>query len=824
MTKLLRDLRYAARSLLRAPLFTLGVALILALGIGVNAAMFGIVDTLFLKPPGGVRDPAGVARVYLRRNVRLMRRTFTSPMATYLTFTDLRDGHVFDQTAAMTVRPVSLGRGTEAYEAQAGVVSHGFFPLLGVRPAIGRFFGADEDRPGGEQVAVLSYRFWKGRFGGEASVIGRSLKIGTGTYTVIGVGPEGFGGIDLTAVDLWLPVQVAGPDIAGTDALTSRGRWWLQVVARLKPGERLEDAAARATLVYRRGATIKYADDSTAQVLLGPIQEVRGPRMQSDAKVSLWIGVIAVVVLLLACANVANLLLARGVSRRRELAVRAGLGAGRVGLVRLMLAESLVLAALGGGAALVLAVWAGAAVRGVLVPDLPADLPLIDVRVLAFTGAAVLLTAALTGIVPAVQSSRTDLVESLKSGGHGATSRGGRTRSLLLATQIALTLVLLVGAGLFVRSLRNVQAQDFGFDAPNVLMARMNLDATGASTAAIDQTYLRILERVRFVPGVEHAAGVTEPFGWMFSTDTRVEGWDSIPRLAGGGPFLSIVTADYFATLGTRLVAGRDFTPSDRQGSDLVTILNQSMAKTLWPGGALGKCVYVGAGNADPCRRVIGVVGDAHQGNVVEEPGMQYFLPYGQYESAPAKASFGGYQGPHLNGLYIRVRGDPAAAIEPVRRVIQAVGDFPHASIATLADQMAPQLRSWKLGAAAFSAFGVLALVIAAMGIFAVISYSVSQRTHEIGIRMALGAEATQVARLILGQGLRATVVGIGAGAAGAYALGRGIKALLYEVTPGDPLVFLSVVALLLAVAGAATYWPARRAARVDPMVALRHE
>jgi predicted permease len=814
VSHLLRDVRYALRCLARTPGFSLVVVLTLALGIGANAAMFGVVDTLFVRPPALVRDPGRIARVYVRRPMGPA-GTFTGSTVSYRTFEDLRDAPgPFAEVAAVVTRPLSLGRGADAVQIRGSAVSHEYFRLMGVAPALGRFFAAEEDQVGAERVAVLSSGFWRRRFAGDRAVLGRTLPIGGGTYTVIGVTPEGFSGIDLRPVDVWVPIRVAAVELGGRDALTSRNWFWMSIIGRLTPGVMRADAASLATSTYRRGVAQGRSQDTTASVILGPVQAARGPEAGDETKVSAWIGGVALIVLLIACANVANLLLARGVARRRELAVRAGLGAGRGGLMRLLLAESLVLAALGGGAALLLAVWAGAGIRGLLIPSLPKDLPVLDLRVLGFTAFAVVVTAILAGIVPAVQSSRTELAEALKGGGHGATTRGGRTRALLLAAQVALTLVLLVGGGLFVRSLRNVQSLDLGLDADRVLLASVDLDA-GATRDRANALYLGALERIQRLPGVEHAAGVAMQFGWGWATDLRAEGVDSIPALPGGGPYVNVVTPDYFAAMGTRLARGRGFTAADGAGSEMVAVVNRTMARLLWPGGeSLGKCLYVGDATR-ACRRVVGVFADARREGVIEEPTMQYFLPQGQYE---------GPGGAQIQGLVIRARGAPSALAPVVRGEIQAMGDVPFADVQTLAARLAPDYRSWRLGATAFTAFGALALVIAAMGIFAVISYSVSQRTQEIGIRMALGAEAAQVARMILGQGLRATLLGVAAGAAGGYALGRALRALLYEVRPADPMVFGTVAAMLIAVAAAAAYLPARRAARVDPMTALRTE
>ncbi len=358
MHRLIQDLRYAARGLIKTPLVHEDHTDVVALGIGVNATMFGVVDTLFLRPPSGVKNPAGIVRVYYQRHFGVM-GSFTGSGTSYPTYTDLRDNvPAFVQTAAVTDRELGLGRGADAIQIKAAVVSYQYFPMLGVQPILGRLFTAEEDRPNGERVAVLSYGFWQRHFGGDPKVIGRVLTLGKGSYTVIGVTSAGFAGIDLSPRDMFLPINPAAQgDVVDPQALSSYGWSWMTVIARLAPGATEATASAQATLAFRRGVSQGARKDSTSTVLLGPIQEARAPETRSDAKVALWIGVVAAIVLLIACANVANLLLARGVSRRRELAVRASLGAGRGGLIRALLSESLVLAFAGGVSAIVLALW-----------------------------------------------------------------------------------------------------------------------------------------------------------------------------------------------------------------------------------------------------------------------------------------------------------------------------------------------------------------------------------------------------------------------------------------------------------------------------------
>ncbi|HEY2805595.1 MAG TPA: ADOP family duplicated permease [Gemmatimonadales bacterium] len=810
MGKLLRDLRYALRTLARTPGFTFGIVLTLALGMGVNAAMFGVVDTLFLKPPAGVAQPDRVVRIYVRR--KFGNDINTGGIGKYPAFVDLRGSGVFDRTAAATQRDLSLGRGAQAEQIHVGAVSHDYFPLLGVSPARGRFFTAAEDTPAGERVAVLSYGFWQRRFAGDTAVLGRALQIGKGTYTVIGIGPRSFSGIELAPVDLWLPIEVSAGEIANTEALTSRSWWWMEAIARLKPGMRDDQAAALATLTLQRGERGAKGQDTLATVVLGPIEAARSPELSDTSRVSMWIGGVSLLVLLIACANVANLLLARGAGRRRELAVRAGLGAGRGGLASLLLSESLVLASLGGAAALLLAAWGGALVRSLLIPDLPAGTSLVDGRVLVFTALAVLVTTLLTGMLPAISSSSTDLAEALKSGNH-TTYKGARVRAALVIAQVALTLVLLVGAGLFVRSLRNVESLDLGFDAPKVLEVSVNLDAAGVSPSEVNSTYLSLLDRVRQLPGVEHAAAsMGTPFNWGYKFGFHAQDVDTATVHWRGGAYFTGVTPGYFGTMGTRLAAGRDFTDADVSGAQQVAVIEASMASHFWPGrSALGKCLYLGADTVTTCTQIVGIVADQKRGSVTDSS-VSFYQPIAQVKNL------------HISALMVRARTKGTDIADAIRREVQARGNLPFASVQTLEQQISPQLRSWRLGAEAFSAFGILALIISATGIFAVIAYSVSQRTQEIGIRMALGAETRRVARMILAQGLRATIAGVVVGAAGAYAMARALKSLLYGVGPADPLVFVGVASVLVVVAAAAAWFPARRAAKIDPMVALRYE
>src|SRR5574341_1469280 len=428
MDTLLQDLRYAARMLVRTPTLTVAAVVCLALGIGANAAIFGVIDTLLFKPPAHVRDPGAVRRIYLSHHSPTFGdyTNTTTSVAAYRSIADSTPA--FANLAAWGWREVSLGRGAEAQQVRARLVTHTYFPLLGVTPALGRFFGPDEDRDGGAPVVVLAYGFWKRQFGGDSTALGRELDIGRGRYTVVGVAPDGFTGADLDRVDLWLPMWPAGEALMGRPWLTERGYYWIQMIARLAPHADPGLAENQATRAFRRQALSGgQRSDSTARVLLGPVQQARGPTGSVNAKVATWVAAVAAIVLLIACANVANLLLARAVQRRQEIAVRVALGAGRGRLARQLFTESALLALAGGGAALLVALWVGPLIRALLLPDIPAVSSALDVRVLGFTAAVALLTGLLSGLAPAIQASRPDLSLALKSGTAAGRAPHGRT-------------------------------------------------------------------------------------------------------------------------------------------------------------------------------------------------------------------------------------------------------------------------------------------------------------------------------------------------------------------------------------------------------------
>jgi len=803
----LQDLRYALRTFARSPALVAAAVVCLALGIGANATIFGVVDTLLFRPPPHVLDPERVVRLYFRRRLPPFGTT-TSSITGYPLYTLIRESaRSFDALAAYTYsQKASLGRGVDARRVRVVLASASYFPLLGVRPALGRFYLADEDRPDGPAVVVLGYGFWRASFQNDSGILGRQLQLGRSSYTVVGVAPERFTGVNLENVDAWVPLTTATPELMGPGSL-NRGSYFLQIIGRLGPGGR-EAAEREATLAFR-AEDVYSGGDSNAVALLGPVQHARGPELSQNARVSMWLTAVSVIVLLVACANVANLLLARALQRQREIAVRLALGAARLRLARQLVTESVLLALAGGVAALLVTLWVGPVIRAFLLPDIPALASAVDGRVLLFTGGVALLTGFLAGLVPALQVGRADLTPALKAGAGEGRYRRSRLRSALLVGQVALTVTLIVGAGLFARSLRNVAGQDFGFDPAHTLLATMDLRAAGYRPAQINQLNLQMLARLEGLPGVEAAAATIGHFGWATASSVSVPGRDSIPQLKAGGPYYQRVTAGYFAAMGTP-VHGRAFTPADR-GSP-VAIVNETMARLLWPGeSAIGKCFLVGSDKR--CAGIIGVVPDARRFNAVEDASMHFYVPFTDDSSE------------FITALVVRARGRPQDLVAPVRAALQqTAANLPYAAVTPLADLVAPSIRPWRLGTTMFGVFAGLALVLAAVGLYGVLSYTVAQRSHEIGIRMAMGARRGNVLGLMVGQGVKIAALGAGIGAVAALAGGRVLSSLLYGVSPRDPLVLLGAAVIPLVVAAIASYVPARRAAKVDPVVALRYE
>ncbi len=818
------DVRYALRQLRRAPAFSAALALTFALGIGANATMFEILDRLLFRPPAYMPDADRVGRVYLRRPRGDGTERIDNNIS-YLRYTELRDHtRAFAVTAAIYQDDQRIvGSGDNAEALAVGLVSASFWSLFDARPELGRFFTVDEDRvPNGSPVVVLGDGDWQSHLGGERSVLGRQLRVGGRQYTIIGVTPKGFHGIWATATAAYVPITAGGFDMTGNERYhLEHNMSWLEMIARLKPGVTPEAANAELTRAYRQSrvdaaATRERSPLSPQSLALtrgefAPLPMDRGPKRSASAKVATWLAGVAAVVLLIACANVANLLIARGIRRRREIAVRVALGVGRGRLVAQLLTESVVIAVLGGVLGLALAHWGGGAIRRVLLPDVDwSFVPIFDPRVMLFTTAVVLFTGFLTGLAPAVHAVRADVNASLKAGEREGGGNRSRLRSGLLVAQAALSVVLLVGAALFVRSLHNVQKVDLGWDPDRLLHVRLELRGTGTTEEQERAIMQRALDRVRAMPGVSSVSTlVSVPFWMTWSEDVFVPGMDSSERQRTY--VMNPVGDDYFQTMGTRLLRGRAVGSSDPRDGPKVAVISEAMGKLLWKGkDPIGQCFRIGADTA-PCSEVVGIAENMKFGDLGDDESMQMYVPATQSRTT--------------GGIIVRTPGDPRAIAQPLRREVQQLlPGMGYASVKPLTSVLDPVIRQWRLGATMFTIFGALAMLLAAVGLYGVIAYDVAQRMREMGVRVALGAQAADIRRLVLWQGIRVTALGVTVGAIVAFVTVRYVEKLLFDTPAHDPVAFGAAVGTILLVAVVASLIPARRATRVDPVVALRTE
>jgi predicted permease len=814
---MLQDLRYAVRGLRATPSFTAVVVLALALGVGANATMFGIIDRLLLRPPPFLAAPSQTNLVYLARTFDGV-ENFT-PNMSYTRYVELTKYTTsFSQTAAFFYFDLAIGTGEETTERRVGMVSASFWRFFDAPPALGRYFGPSEDRvPEGATVAVLGYNYWQTRYGGRADILGKSISVGRRSYTIVGIAPAGFVGMDPVGAVVFVPITAGVADIF-VASLTDPSTWytkhnmsWLEVLVRRKSQVSQATADADLTNAYQRSYAAQERATPIAiarpRALIASVLRERGPNQSNNSKVATWLVGVSLIVLIIACANVANLLLARAFRRRREIAVRVALGVSRGRLLVQLLTESMVLALLGAAAGLVVAEWGGTILRSAMLPDVEWPSLFADSRMLIFTTLAAMAVGVLTGLAPALLARRTDVSAALKAGAREGTYHRSRTRTTLLVIQGALSLVLLIGTGLFVRSLRNVHALDFGYDAPHVLF--VSVEMRGVKIDSMPGIALRrdLLERARSLPGIQDATlTVAVPFWMSWSDDLFTQTKDSIH----GDYLYNTVSPSYFATMGTRIIRGRGFTDADRDGAPRVLIISQSMARKVFPkADALGNCIRVGADSV-PCSTVVGVAEDIVDRNLGDPAGLQYYAPIAQNGSVG-------------NGLFVRARGDATDMAGTVRRELQRLmPGVSYVTVTPLTKILEPNVRPWRLGATMFALFGGLALLLAAVGLYSVIAYNVTQRSHELGVRIALGAQGRDVLRLVVGSSLRVAIAGTVIGGTIALVAGRFIAPLLYHVSPKDPLIYAMATVTLLGVAVLASLVPARRATRVDPNVALR--
>jgi predicted permease len=813
------DLTYAVRSLVRRPALLAVTVVTLGIGIAANVIMFGVVDQLLLRPPAHVTDPGLVRRINFREMYG--KEENIGPVTTYPVVTALRaNTTAFTELAAFGFpSEFSLGTGPDATNVLGQLVSGNWFHLLGVRPALGRFFTGSDDRvPDGEPVAVLGYGAWQRLFAGDSSVIGRVLPLHGKTFTVVGVAPRGFAGTDRQRIDVWVPISAMGNETLGAGWHNTANNWWVRILGRLRPDVTPEMAAGQATIAYR-GLVREWKDkfrDSTASIVLSSIISTRTPKgISAESKVSLWLMGVSAIVLLIACANVANLLIARTLERRREIAVRLALGVGRGRLARMLLTESAVLAFAGAAAALAISLGASRLVQDVLLPNIAWSESVIDARVLAFALAVSVLCILLAGLAPALQGLGTKVSEGLKASSRQIAGGRGGLRFALLLAQAALSVVLLVGAGLMVRSLNNIVSREVGIDRDRVLRVVVPLSRFGFDSAQVEDVYRRGVERLRAIPRVTNVgvARMTVPMGSASATSFEVPGVKR-PEFAGGGPYNSAVTSGFFATLGAPIVAGRDFTPAEERTPTRVLIVNEIVARAYWPNESpIGKCAMFGRDST--CSEVVGVVRNVLQFSMIRDDRAIVYAP----------PSHPGVRGAAPRAMLVRVSGDPITVIPAIRRELQALAPtMPYVQVKPYAELVAPQLQPWRLGATMFTLFGVIALVIATVGLYSVMAYWVAQRRHEIGVRMALGAQRADVVRLVALQSSRAVVAGLAVGGIVALVASRWITGMLYDTSARDPLVYGGAALALAVAAVVASIVPARRSTAVDPAQAIRAE
>ncbi len=824
MESFLQDLRFAARGLRRDPAFALFAIITLGIGIGANAAMFGIVDRLLLRGPDLVREPDRVARIYYTVEPAGMRR-FTGSTVGQAMLTLLRDrAKSFSGFAAYANNENTLGRGVGARRIVAQYASGDYFSLLGAQPAQGRFFGlAEDDRNGAARVVVISDRVWRRDFGGSAA-IGQTLIVGDQPHTVIGIAPRGFTGAELEPVDVWLPMNLKSPFITSNWATTWNAQW-MNVVGRLADGVTRERANAELTQVFRAGYTGTETDMKSATITAAPLNADDNGSEAAEARVARWLMGVALVILLIVCANVVNLLLARSVRRAREIAIRLALGAGAARLRRLLLLESLLLGVASATLGVVIAYVLGGIGRRTLLTNVEWADSAVDSRVLLFSIGVAMLAALVVGMIPAARAAATSLITPLKTGTGDGGGRRAALRTTLSIAQASLSVVLLVGAGLFVRSLWNAQHVRLGIDPDRVLVTEINRASLAAVADPAEKSAERTrrrqffgiaVDRIAHLAGVSHAAvAVGMPFGNRFSDRVRVPGRDSLPRLSTGGPGMSAVSPDYFATVGTRIVRGRGFTTADNEQSARVAIVSQTMANVIWPNeDAIGKCIIVKT-DSIPCAQIVGIAEDTHRSKLREERSMHFYIPFGQ----EVALGFGGAV------LLVRGGDEPGRLVPAIRSELARMdGSITYAEINLLQRRIDPQMRPWKLGSSVLMGAGILALLVAIAGIYSVTSYLVTLRRREIGVRLALGASPARVLTLVLQSGFITSIAGIIIGSLVALSLGGFIAPLLFDESAHDPVVFGGVGFVLLVSALAACVVPAVKANRIDPIEVLRSD
>ncbi len=819
-----QDIKYGLRTLLKKPAFTTVAVLSLALGIGANTAIFTVINAVF-NHPLAIEDPSSVVELFTKDTKTVQAANANLTATSLQNFEDYRTANVgLSAVAGFFAFGLPLTLHGETNGVPVTLTSANYFDLLGVKPSKGRFFSPEEDLDHAVPVAILSHAMWVTTFGADAAILGKSIVLNGIPFSVIGVGPDGFKGTAaLAGADvIWVPLGMRDQLLTGQlkTFSTNRRFRWINILGRLKPGVSLAQAQSALKLVATSLAEAYPDANASRTIEVSSVSDAalginnRGQFVKTGTVLMSVVGL----VLLIACVNLANLLLAQSARREREIAVRSALGANRRRLIRQMLVESVLLSVLGGGLGLMVAYWGRNALWSFRPPFLgQASIDLsLDPVVLGFTALVSVVTGLIFGIVPAVKLSRTNLTETLKVGGRSGSAGLGQTwlRNVLVAAEIALATVALVGSGLFVRSMQAAQNMDVGFDAKHIGYMGLHPGSQHYDAGHGQQFYQDAIAKARQVPGVESASVATIvplSFGGGVLLTTFPEGQAQNSTYRGSLITYNDITPGYFETIRIPMRGGRDFNAFDREGTTLAAIVNEATTRQLWPGeNAVGKRFTIV--QQTELYEVVGVVATSTLGAVGEDPTPQIYRPMRQ-DYQPAAA------------LIFRTSGDPAVRIGLVRDAVQTIDrTMPLRNTGTVHDQIDQGLWPSRMGAALLSIFGGLALVLAMIGVYGVMSYSVAQRTPEIGFRIALGAQPMNVLWLVMRQGLVLAACGALAGIVLAVLAGRSIATLLYGIQPADPLTLVTVTGALTLVAMLACYIPARRATRVDPLVALRAE